>query len=330
MTIQDLANWGDIAERKSPWASLSGVKPGMNLAQVREHAGLRWEPLEAPVVNMDTGQKLDSHKAIYRSDNDKSLGVVGKSYELISNTEYFEFVDFVTQEIELEIETCGSLYGGAKVYTCFKTGDWAPKGDADNQIGNYLSVVTSHDGTVSMRVLPRSFRIVCSNTFYSSIQRSSKNEAFNALSIKHAVNWKQRSKEVVIMFNELVAAQTNDRVYADFLSTMPLSSRRAHEYFDDVLPDVRPDVKNADKADEKRDETIDHLLDLMHGPTGAGSTYWSAYQAVVEQLDWFPRNKPRSNFHKRAESKMDRTMFRPEPIKEKALDMALEMAGFRF
>ena len=56
-----------------------------------EKANLMWSVEQAPLV---TGNGLDitSHKALYRGDNKKVLGVVGQDYEIIQNvTAFFAF-----------------------------------------------------------------------------------------------------------------------------------------------------------------------------------------------------------------------------------------------
>lgn len=311
-----------ISVRKPTWYGLTTVEQDMDLHTARKAAGLDWNPMLAPLSNAHTGVEVDSHQAVYRTDNKHNIGVVRSSYELISNDDYFDFIAGLG-EVTGGIETMGSIHNGAKVFTTFRVDSWAPKGDSDNPVQDLMSVVTSHDGSVSLRILPRSLRIVCANTFTLAVS-ASQGDFGNDYTIKHTTMWKDRATDVRRKYVELVAAQQEARLVADVLSTRPIRLDEAERYFYDALPPLTD--KSTETIVAQRDAEVKALVEMMEGPTGSGGTWWSAAQSVVEWYDWLRPRQPRDG-DRRRERRINRTIAGFDADKDRAVEIALGRSG---
>lgn len=145
---------------------------------------------------------VSSHMATMREDNGTILGVVGKDYGVVSNSDSMAFFnhilngDISTSNEKVVIETAGILDGGGRFYITAKM-DSNIRIDGDNSdINDYLLLTNSHDGSGSVSVLYTPIRVVCRNTLNAALRY-----AKNKLVYKHTSRVNERmdlSKEVNI------------------------------------------------------------------------------------------------------------------------------------
>jgi phage/plasmid-like protein (TIGR03299 family) len=95
----------------------------------------------------------------------RDLGIVGKDYTFLQNTELAEGLDKLAKETGWKFETVGALGHGETVFMTLKIGDRDIKGD---KFDNYVIV---SDGKVANRALSIAIapiRVVCQNTLMAS------------------------------------------------------------------------------------------------------------------------------------------------------------------
>ena len=97
--------------------------------------------------------------ATVREDTQEVLGVVNKNYQIVQNEELFEIANALDNS---KVETAGTLFNGAQSYILMKDGEWAINGN--DEMHEYLCLMNSHNGTLSLSALPTSVRVVCNNT----------------------------------------------------------------------------------------------------------------------------------------------------------------------
>ena len=97
--------------------------------------------------------------ATVRTDTKEVLGVVNKNYKIVQNSELFDIAGSVPG---LQVETAGTLFNGAQSYILMKDDEWAVNGN--DEMHEYLCLMNSHNGTLSLSALPTSVRVVCNNT----------------------------------------------------------------------------------------------------------------------------------------------------------------------
>ena len=127
------------------------------------------KPLEANYVD-EIYQRTKPSKfyATVRTDTNEVLGVVNKNYKIVQNEELFEIADALP---DAKVETAGTLFNGAQSYILMKDDEWAVNGN--DEMHEYLCLMNSHNGTLSLSALPTSIRVVCNNTLSWAISEGS-------------------------------------------------------------------------------------------------------------------------------------------------------------
>lgn len=137
-------------------------------------------------LNLTKENLITSHMATVRSDNDKTLGVVGAKYGVVQNAKAFEFIDIITSgqlggEQRPIIETAGILGDGERMFVTAKMPNKLYiDGDNRDGIEDYILFTNTHDGTGAVTVLFTPIRVVCQNTLNAALR-----EASNKLIFKH-------------------------------------------------------------------------------------------------------------------------------------------------
>lgn len=128
---------------------------------------------------------ITSYKSTFRTDNNSTLGVVGRDYGVVQNTKAFEFINFIKDVSGEEplIETAGSLgYGERMFVTCRLGADCYLNGDSD-AVKNYVVFTNAHDGSGAVMAFFTPVRVICQNTLNVAIRG-----AVNKIVFKHTKN----------------------------------------------------------------------------------------------------------------------------------------------
>jgi len=133
--------------------------------------------------------EVPNYYATMRTDNEEVLGVVGKDYEVIQNTDAFKFFDAIVDGEGIQYETAGALGKGERIFITAKLPGYIKVGN-DDFIEKYLFLTTSHDGFGSVMAAFTPTRIVCQNTLNAATKNCS-----NAIKIRHTQNAKERLEE---------------------------------------------------------------------------------------------------------------------------------------
>jgi len=124
--------------------------------------------------------------ATVRTDNKVVLGVVGKDYEVVQNTDAFIFFDSIVGGDGIYYETAGALGNGERIFITAKLPGYIKVGNND-LIEQYLFLTTSHDGSGSIIAAFTPVRIVCNNTLNAALHQQS-----NPIKIRHTATAKER------------------------------------------------------------------------------------------------------------------------------------------
>lgn len=127
--------------------------------------------------------------ATIRTDTDTVLGVVGKDYEVVQNTDAFSFFDAIVGGDGIQYETAGALGKGERIFITAKLPSYIKVG-RDDLIEQYLFLTTSHDGYGSITAAFTPIRIVCNNTLNAAIHNHT-----NSIKIRHTANAKERLEQ---------------------------------------------------------------------------------------------------------------------------------------
>lgn len=191
---------------ESAWTRIGGVsnftKP-VTIEEAIKDAGLDYVVDAQPLLRVPqevidailNGENIDftpsraniitSHKSTFRTDNDLTLGVVGRDYGMVQNTKAFEFINFIKDVSGEEplIETAGAFGNGARMFvTCRLGADCYLNGNSD-AVKNYVVFTNSHDGSGAVMAFFTPVRVICQNTLNMAIRG-----AVNKVIFKHTKN----------------------------------------------------------------------------------------------------------------------------------------------
>lgn len=330
-------------------------------ADARVKAGLEWEPKAIPLYELDptlatcalcgvplnfpheddcagrvTGRDLvdpsavgsteiagaireiETHKRIVRDDTFETLGVVGAGYELVPHGEMGEILQSVLGLEHVKFETAGSCRNGAQVWAlAYLDEPYVVAGDQTETLP-FLSLLNSHDGTGACKLIATQVRVVCWNTYRAaemSGERTGRQFVFSHTSGVH-----DRIEEA----KQALAGVKDDAKAWDALATdlfgMKADDAALEDFLAAFIPEPIGEVKskrvqsNIDRA-RKVFRTI-----YLDSPTVEGhrGTALGLVDTAVEYLDHVRATKNR-------DSLMTRTLFRPEPLKARAVELVRQV-----
>ena len=193
-------------------------------------AGLDWEVKQEPVY-MENGILIPNYKANVRSIDNSCLGIVTDRYQIVQNTEAFEFTDAIVGETEdgvVKYETAGSLCGGKKIWLLAKMPTTKV---LDDEIDPYMFFSNSHDGSGAIKVGMTPIRIVCNNTLNMAL-----NSAKRQWSTKHVGDMQSKLEEAKFCLQMADKYMKRLDEEADRLANAKLYKEQIDEILDELFP----------------------------------------------------------------------------------------------
>ena len=293
--------------------------------KARTLAGLAWDPVTAPVyavtgINPDgTGhyEPVEGWKSISRSDTGAVLSLNKDSYTVIDHGEMGEIVEAVLAQPNVRWETAGVLDGGKAVW-CLALLDEpiTLPGDASPTLP-YLAITNRHDGTAACALRATAVRIVCANTFRAAELEGERTGT--TFSFVHKSGWRNRIDEAR---KAVTGAQREMRRYAELateLLAIRITPAQRELFITEFIPKP-PEGLITDRVARNVDEARAALRMIFESTTTeqVAHTAYGLVQAAGEYLD-----------HVRTarswETRLNRTLIRPEPLKHRALSLARDI-----
>lgn len=313
--------------REMPWHRQGHVLPDYpgSWAAARPLAGLAWEPAGEPVYAVagiePDGQPhyeaVKGWKRISRSDTGTTLSVARDSYTVIDHGEMGEIVEAVLAQSNVRWETAGVLSEGRAVW-CLARLDEPIELPGDQSLTlPYLAITNRHDGTGACALRATAVRIVCANTFRAAELEGRSHGA--TFAFVHKRGWRDRIDEA----RQAVTGVRREMARYQQLSQELLGVRVGPEqqalFCRLFIPE--PPAPASKLVMRRTDDARATLRRILASPTTApvAHTAYGLVQAAGEYLD-----------HMRTartwETRLQRTMIRPEPQKARALTLAREVA----
>lgn len=180
--------------RETPWHGMgTQVENAPTSEDAIRYAGLDWEVLQKRLITEDAIVVPDNFANV-RSSDGKVLGVVGKRYQIVQNTDAFKFTDSLLGE-GVTYETAGSLNEGKTIWLLAKLPDkYTILGE---QVDPYIVFTNTHDGSGAVKVAMTPVRVVCQNTLNASLR-----SARRTWSARHvgSIDAKLREAEQTLQF----------------------------------------------------------------------------------------------------------------------------------
>lgn len=241
-----------------------------------ELAGMNWRVNTEPCYLAD-GTRVPKTMITRRDTDGVILGTVGDRYHPLQNEDAFNWFEPFIESKSASFETAGSLKDGKVVWVLAKTNIETQEVVKNDAIESYILLSHSHDGTLSIRGGFTPQRVVCWNT----LSAAHKNANSKLLRMKHTKNTNIALEKV---------REIMDIAQQDFISTVEqykfLASKSINK------KDLERYITMAFGGDEENEirkstlERVEYLFETGMGHELAGKTYWGAYNAANEYLNY--------------------------------------------
>ena len=295
-----------VFSNKSAWHGLgTTVESAPTPGQALVLAKLDWEVQSSFAMfadfegTGDTGPSLhrtpiDNRKALRRSDTGRILGVMGKDYTPVQNTELAEFCyELADLQADVTVESAGSLRQGRRVWFLLRSSSLFVGGNENDEVKPYVFIYNSNDGSSALELMPTSIRVVCANTAKAARQHSEKN------SFRHTPSILDRVKQHIPTLRACFESIEQQVAHAGVLSEMEVDESCLdslyYRVYDECIAKIPsagdPEDGDAKKSGAKRDkafEIIKHWKFLQREECdahGFSLNMWTASQAVTAWLD---------------------------------------------
>ncbi len=279
--VQTMAYVGE-----TPWHGLGEkVDPSISIEEWKEKSGMNYKLLEQPVfTNVGGMKKIPGYKAIVRSDSGHHLSLMKDGYKLVQPGEVLDFFKDLTDKMGFQLETAGVLREGRKYWALANIGKEARIMGQD-QLGGYLLLGTSCDGTMATTATFTSIRVVCQNTLSWAIQDAETNkETSRLIKIYHRSAFQPEQVKMQLGIGAASWENFIDRV--NVMAQRKVKPSEAQQFLVNVFGDPLKDLEEQPNA-----RAIKTAYGLFNGQ-GRGSdfksadgTAWGLVNAVTEFID---------------------------------------------
>ena len=318
--VQQMAYVGE-----TPWHGLGNrLSPNQLLEIWQREAGMDWRIESSAVHFKSAGSGLlapihtfPDQKVLYRSDTQEPLSVVSQRYQVVQPNEVLEFYRDLTEFSGYQLETAGVLKGGRKFWALARTGQSVALKGGD-EVGGYLLLATSCDGTLATTATPTTVRVVCNNTLALSL-----NGATSAIKVPHNTRF---DPSLVKKQLGIAVSRWDEFMYEmRTLAERKISSKEAERFFNQVLSVTNTDSTTQAKQTNRHAIAKAHSLFDGRGKgaelASAKGTAWGLLNAVTEFVDHEKRARS-------ADYRMDSAWFgQGAVLKQRALHAALSLAA---
>lgn len=227
--------------------------------------------------------------ATVRRDTHAVLGIVGSGYEVVQNTEAFQFFDVTLGKGAACIETVGALGKGERIFAMAKL----PKVEeivAGDPVEQYLLLTTTHDGTGAVRVLMTAVRVVCQNTLSAALRR-----AKNIISIKHTKNVDEGLKKAKDLLTTSTTYFERATEAYKFMASKQMNKTEVTDFLKKLFPGKKlldPETGEEMTNEDPATRTVNLRNDILRlfegqatGAALAGTSRWGMFNAVTHYID---------------------------------------------
>jgi phage/plasmid-like protein (TIGR03299 family) len=227
--------------------------------------------------------------AIVRDDTNEVLGVVGAGYVPMQNSQIANLYQPLIDEGIVDIDTCGSLWNGRRVWMLAKFKNSGEVIDTNDTVSRYLMLSHGHDGQMAVRFGLTYVRVVCWNTLSLAVSRGT--ALTKCLHTTNLIGNLETLRSFVMSNDENFALTAE--VYRK-LAQKTISRASLREYARQLVkaPEDQSDW-NKVQADK-----IGQIVGMaMQGRGNSGQNWWHAYNGATEYLTWAAGRNKQTRFN---------------------------------
>ncbi len=265
-----------FASTQKAWHNLGQIVDNpMTTKEAIIMGGLDYKVVKKPLFISNRKDKLKDFMYTSRTDTKEVFGVVGKDYQIVQNSEAFEFFDVLLDK-DVQIETVGALGLGEKIFISCKLPHKIVVGHKDDLTEMYVLLSSSHDGKGAVVAGITPVRVVCQNTLNMALSKGMSNR----ISIRHTSKASERLTQAgQIMRHALTYQQTLEEAY-NFLFKTKVSDSVAKEL---ILRIIQGDKKESTRGNNIA-ETIEMCYNAGVGQEKIVGTAWGLFNGVTHYL----------------------------------------------
>ena len=229
--------------REVPWHGLgTKVNEAPTSKEAIKLAGLDWN-VNPTVIYDANGKEISGYKANMRDSDQSILGIVSDRYQIVQNSEAFEFTDSLLDE-GVVYETAGSLRDGKQIWLLARMPSTTILGD---DVDPYLCFTNTFDGSGAIKVCMTPVRVVCNNTLNLALETTKR--SWSTRHIGDLAGKLHQAKETLGLAQEYMKKLDED---ADRLSNTKLSDAEIESIVSFIFPidyikDTKRKIENTNK-----------------------------------------------------------------------------------
>ena len=229
--------------REVPWHGLgTKVNEAPTSKEAIKLAGLDWN-VNPTVIYDANGKEISGYKANMRDSDQSILGIVSDRYQIVQNSEAFEFTDSLLDE-GVVYETAGSLRDGKQIWLLARMPSTTILGD---DVDPYLCFTNTFDGSGAIKVCMTPVRVVCNNTLNLALETTKR--SWSTRHIGDLAGKLHQAKETLGLAQEYMKKldEDADRLANTKLSDAEIESIVSFIFPSDYIKDTKRKIENTNK-----------------------------------------------------------------------------------
>lgn len=272
-----------------PWHGLgTAVAEAPTSAEAIKLAGLDWKVESSPIY-IENNIEIPGYKANKRDSDGKVLGIVSDKYQIVQNTDAFDFTDSLIGE-GCTYETAGSLKGGKKIFLLAKL---PQKMILEDAVDPYVCFTNSHDGFGAIQACMTPIRVVCNNTLNLALSKATRK--WSAKHIGNIENKLEEARHTLKLANDYMNELNS---VADKLAHTKVTEGEISAILDEIFPieDTFSDRKKTNIEQVKND-----IMVCMFAPDilKFKNTGWGAINGFADYVSHYKAARESDTFAER-------------------------------
>lgn len=215
----------DLTTRSATWESIgTDISQSKDISSVIANAGLDYTVEKQNVIVDGTGFVIPDKMATIRKSDNHCYGIVSSKYQIVQNSEAFDFVNYINDEIDFV--KAGETKGGM-VYIIGKLPD---RYVIDDKFTPYVIFRNSFNGRYPVQSTICPLRIVCQNQFNVAFKESQ-----NTITIRHSLNAEVKMKEAQEVLKSTAMYMDTLGEYAEKMAVQKLSEASVNTFIDGMF-----------------------------------------------------------------------------------------------
>lgn len=241
------------------------------------------------LFRMVNGQTIPANAwEIVRTDSNTPLVPhVGQDFTVMSNSVLFDFINttILAEFPDINIESVGTLFGGATAFVNLMVGEFKVKGDKSKSLSRLMYYNPLGKG--KYKVCAHNVRVVCNNTLQLATS-----EAVGAGLLRMVSHTKNAAQGIKAAMTEMVAireAFKEEKELLNALARFEATEARVNEFFQQWMP-VKDD--DSQKKQSRRTNVITGIMDQFESDQGIeGKNFYGLLNAITYTMDHAEPNR---------------------------------------